>query len=132
MALSADEQVCFERVKRAARTLRQMPHDVRSRPAGLRSVWPEMKRELHIISSTTRRAAPLRATPAAIDDMDSVLTILAMMRPAARRLLWARANGVRWAALGAVSGRSRTSLNRDFQMAVAAFCHWSSHAKKRA
>ena len=126
MALSPDERADFERIRRATQTLRQVPQDVRSRPVGLRSVWPEMKRELNVISGGMRRALPLRATLAAIDEMDRVLDRLAMMAPAPRRLLWARANGVRWTALGAVSGRSRTSLNRDFQLAIAAFRRASS------
>jgi hypothetical protein len=57
MALSPVETELLGRVKRAAITLRCLPVDARLKPMGLRSVWPEMKREMAVIYGDTRRAA---------------------------------------------------------------------------
>ncbi len=105
-------------MKRAAITLRCLPVDARLKPLGLRSAWPEMKREMAVIYGDTRSAEGPRPTPEAIDDMDRLLDGLAALPAAPRRLLWARANGVRWAQLCAMTRRSRTSLNRDLKAAL--------------
>jgi hypothetical protein len=118
MALSPVETELLGRVKRAAITLRCLPVDSRLKPLGLRSAWPEMKREMAVIYGDTRRAEGPRPAPEAIDDMDRLLDGLAALPAAPRRLLWARANGVRWAQLCAMTGRSRTSLNRDLKAAL--------------
>lgn len=118
MALSPVETELLGRVKRAAITLRCLPVDARLKPLGLRSAWPEMKREMAVIYGDTRSAEGPRPTPEAIDDMDRLLDGLAALPAAPRRLLWARANGVRWAQLCAMTRRSRTSLNRDLKAAL--------------
>lgn len=118
MALSPVETELLGRVRRAAITLRCLPADARLKPMGLRSAWPEIKREMAVIYGDTRRAIGPRPTPEAIDDMDRLLDGLAALPAAPRRLLWARANGVRWAQLSAMTGRSRTSLNRDLKAAL--------------
>lgn len=62
-----------------------------------------------------------RPNPKAIDEMDEVFDQLARMVPSECRLLWARANGVRWARLVQFTGRSRSSLHRDLKRALAKF-----------
>ena len=99
----------------AAMTLARMPNDVRTRPASLRSAWPEMQRGCRFTYGATRLTSRHRPTPAQIDQLDQMIQLLWHLSPSARRLVWARACRIPWALLVARMGRSRTSLNRDFR-----------------
>ncbi len=55
-----------------------------------------MNRETSALQYGSQRGYGPRLAPQAIDDMDRVLVLLGIMRISDRRLLWARANGVRW------------------------------------
>lgn len=119
--LTADETQIFQQIRQAAWTLQSLPADPQSRPAGLRSAWPEMFRKSMVIYGGTRRNMGLRPSPKAIDEMNEMLDVLARMTPCERRLIWARANGVKWLRLVHFTGRSRTSLHRDLKIALEKF-----------
>ena len=70
--------------------------------------------------SQTRRESRACPAPEAIDDLDRVARLLWRVEPHQRRLLWARACGVRWAELCRRARRSRTTLTRDHRLALAA------------
>ena len=77
-----------------------------------------MNRETSALQHGSHHGYGPRPAPQAIDDMDRVLVLLGIMRISERRLLWARANGVRWERLVHLVGRSRPSLNRDLKCAL--------------
>ena len=108
------------RLQQAVDTLARLPRSAGALPAGVRSAWPEMIRDSRFAVSGTRRDLRDCPTPAAIDDLDRVAHLLWHVTPYQRRLLWARACGVRWAVLCRRARRSRTTLTRDHRLALAA------------
>ncbi len=108
------------RLVRAVDTLGRLPRTADARPAGTRSAWPEMMRDSRFAIEATRRVTAARPTPAAIDDLDRLAVLLWQLPPHQRRLLWARACGVRWVELCHRHRRSRTTLNRDHRRALSA------------
>lgn len=108
------------RLEQAVDTLARLPRNAGALPAGVRSAWPEMIRNSRFAVSGTRRDLRACPTPAAIDDLDRLAHLLWHVTPYQRRLLWARACGVRWAELCRRARRSRTTLTRDHRLALAA------------
>lgn len=108
------------RLEQAADTVRRLPRDAATAPAGTRSNWPEMIRRSRFTIETTRRAAPARPSPQAIDDLDRLAMLLWQVTPRQRQLLWARACRIRWAELCQRQRRSRTTLARDHRKALVA------------
>ena len=53
--LTPNETQIFHQLQQAAWTLQSLPADLQSRPAGLRSAWPEMCRKTMVIYGQTRR-----------------------------------------------------------------------------
>ena len=113
-----DTMLDMRHLQRAARTLAALPVDAFTKPAGVRSCWPEMIRSNYIVVDGTRRAGICRPTSQQIDEMDRILLCLADLPLSARRLLWARACQIRWRKLEMITGRSRSSLHRDVQHAM--------------
>jgi len=113
-----DTMLDMRHLQRAARTLAALPVDAFTKPAGVRSCWPEMIRGNCIVVDGTRRAGICRPTSQQIDEMDRILLCLADLPLSARRLLWARACQIRWRKLEMITGRSRSSLHRDVQHAM--------------
>jgi len=116
----ASMRVMATRLVRAVDTLGRLPRTADARPAGARSAWPEMIRGSRFAIEATRSVARARPSPGAIDDLDRLAMLLWRLPPRQRQLLWARACGVRWADLCHRHRRSRTTLNRDHQRALAA------------
>jgi hypothetical protein len=116
----ASMRVMAARLVRAVDTLGRLPRGADARPAGTRSAWPEMIRESRFAIEATRSISRARASPGAIDDLDRLAMLLWELPSRQRQLLWARACGVRWAELCHRHRRSRTTLNRDHQRALAA------------
>lgn len=108
------------RLEQAVDTLARLPRNSATLPAGVRSAWPEMIRGSRFAVSQTRRESRSCPTPQAIDDLDRVARLLWRIEPHQRRLVWARACGVRWAELCRRARRSRTTLTRDHRLALRA------------
>ena len=113
-------RVMAARLVRAVDTLGRLPRGADARPAGTRSAWPEMIRESRFAIEATRSISRARPSPGAIDDLDRLAMLLWELPSRQRQLLWASACGVRWAELCHRHRRSRTTLNRDHQRALAA------------
>jgi len=109
-----------DRLAQAVLTLRALPRDSGTGPAGARSAWPEMIRRSRFVVEGTRRSAPPKPSAAAIDDLDRIAMLMWHLTPRQRQLLWARACGVRWAELCRRQRRSRTTLFRDHRLALMA------------
>jgi len=118
MDCQTDNMLDMRHLQQAARTLAALPVDGFTKPAGMRSCWPEMIRGNYIEVDGTRRNAACRPTSKQIDEMDRILSCLADLPLPARQLLWARACQIRWRKLEMITGRSRSSLHRDAQMAL--------------
>ena len=116
----ADARHMAARLERAVDTLARLPRDSGTLPAGVRSAWPEMIRGSRFAVGQTRRESRACPAPEAIDDLDRVARLLWRVEPHQRRLLWARACGVRWAELCRRARRSRTTLTRDHRLALRA------------
>ena len=76
--LTPNETQIFHQLQQAAWTLQSLPADLQSRPAGLRSAWPEMCRKTMVIYGQTRRNMGPRPSPKAIDEMNEMLDVLAL------------------------------------------------------
>lgn len=98
-------------LREAADTLKRLPRGL----AGPRlSSWPAVVRDsvslmAAPVSERTRQAPP---APQAIDRMDRALVWLLSCDEEARRLVWARANGVPWRKLEDIDGRSHVTLRK--------------------
>ena len=112
------------RLARAAQTLRDLPPERNTKPSGSRSSWPDFIQETRFLHDRTRSHKLPSPNPVAIDDLNHLLGLLWHLQPAERQLVWARACGVPWAKLVARIGRSRTTLNREHKLAVAALSRY--------
>ncbi|MGC6454628.1 MAG: DUF6362 family protein [Candidatus Puniceispirillaceae bacterium] len=118
--LHGDIDSLVARLERAVATLQALPRDAGAGPAGVRSAWPDMIRRSRFVIDGTRRSSAARPGPEAIDDLDRVAMLMWRLTPRHRQLLWARACGVRWADLCRRQRRSRTTLYRDYKLALLA------------
>lgn len=95
------------RLEEAADTLRRLPA---VKVQGYFSTWPPIIRDFW--EAFGRHAAEVRlgpAMPAAIDRMDETLLWLRWLEPDEVRLVWLRAEGVRWKLICARFGIGRTT-----------------------
>lgn len=115
--LSDDESYVEDRIGSAARTLRRLP-DVKVQ--GYFSTWPAIIREpLEILQMEPE---PMRVRPSQQDitEMEEVLFIwLKWIEPEERRLVWLRAERVRWKLICARMGVGRTKAWELYRRALA-------------
>lgn len=115
--LSDDESYVEDRIGSAARTLRRLP-DVKVQ--GYFSTWPAIIREpLEILQMEPE---PMRVRPSQLDitEMEEVLFIwLKWIEPEERRLVWLRAERVRWKLICARMGVGRTKAWEMYRRALA-------------
>ena len=102
-------------------TLRRLP--MASKPAGYHTAWPDVVQnywEVYGLHQATYRKDP--PTAAAISRLDEALGWLWLVEDTRRRpirkLIVARASGVRWAALERRFGRKRETLKRWWVQAM--------------
>ena len=115
--LSDDESYVEDRIGSAARTLRRLP-DVKVQ--GYFSTWPTIIREpLEILQMEPE---PMRVRPSQQDitDMEEVLFVwLKWIEPEERRLVWLRAERVRWKLICGRFGVGRTKAWEMYRRALA-------------
>ena len=103
-----------QRLEEAAATLSRLPL-VRVR--GYRSTWPPIVRDVcEAVEPDRVRLGP--PSPAAIDRMDEALQWLHWLEPDEMRLVWLRAEGVRWKVIAARFAASRSSVWRRWTCAL--------------
>ena len=95
------------RLERAARTMKALPYERGSRHRQLQSAWIDISRESDGIPQKMRRNIPESQH---IDELYMLLDLLLVRPDLERKLIWARANRIPWAALQKRTGRSRTHL----------------------
>ena len=115
--LTPGESEVEERLRSAARTLRRLPN---VKVQGYFSTWPTIIREpLEILQMEPE---PLRITPSMADitEMEEVLFIwLKWIEPEERRLVWLRAERVRWKLICGRFGVGRTKAWEMYRRALA-------------
>lgn len=115
--LTPGESEVEERLRSAARTLRRLPN---VKVQGYFSTWPTIIREpLEILQM---EAEPLRITPSMADitEMEEVLFVwLKWLEPEERRLVWLRAERVRWKLICGRFGVGRTKAWEMYRRALA-------------
>ncbi|MBN8521592.1 MAG: helix-turn-helix domain-containing protein [Alphaproteobacteria bacterium] len=115
--LTPGESEVEERLRSAARTLRRLPN---VKVQGYFSTWPTIIREpLEILQMEPE---PMRITPsmADISEMEEVLFVwLKWLEPEERRLVWLRAERVRWKLICGRFGVGRTKAWEMYRRALA-------------
>jgi hypothetical protein len=111
------ESYVEERLRSAARTLRRLPD---SKVQGYFSTWPAIIREpLEILQMEPE---PMRIRPSMedISEMEEVLFVwLKFLEPEERRLVWLRAERVRWKLICWRFGVGRTKAWEMYRTALA-------------
>lgn len=106
-----------ERLNSAAKTLKRLPEE---RVQGYFSTWPPIQRdavEILQMEPEFRLGPPL---PEDIDDMEEVLFVwLKWLEPMERRLVWLRAERVRWKVICHRFGMGRTTAWTRYQASLA-------------
>ena len=115
--LTPGESEVEERLRSAARTLRRLPN---VKVQGFFSTWPTIIREpLEILQMEPE---PLRIKPSMADitEMEEVLFVwLKWLEPEERRLVWLRAERVRWKLICGRFGVGRTKAWEMYRRALA-------------
>lgn len=106
-----------ERIREAVRTLRRLPEQ---KARGYVSLWPAIKHDpveiLNMEKTPFRLGPPM---PDEIDRMEEVLFVwLKWLEPDERRLVWLRAERVRWKVICGRLGVSRTKAWETYQKAL--------------
>ena len=115
------EQMVWSWIREAARTLHQLPQaQIKQRL----SSWPEVvHKAMDAYGSAPSSARIFGAAPEEIDRLDVVMTWLWWLEPEARKLVWARAERVRWNDLAWFHKRSIRTLQNEHKAAVLVILH---------
>ncbi len=115
--LNERESFVEDRIQSAARTLRRLPD---TRVQGYFNTWPAIIREpLEILQMEPERMR-VRPSQQDITDMEEVLFIwLKWLDPDERRLVWLRAERVRWKLICGRFGVGRTKAWEMYRRALA-------------
>ena len=101
------EKYIEERLQEAARTLRRLPDT--HKPQGYFNLWPPLMREPLELLQMEKPPIKLMPLGDQIDRMEEVLFVwLPPLTPEERKLLWLRAERVRWKVICARFGVGRT------------------------
>lgn len=108
-----------DRLEEAAVTLRRLPNPPGSGPKGHGSSWPEYVHEArHAYGYHTAR---MRVVPSARDIArmeEAIAWLLFIKDPDDRRIVWMRAEGVRWRDVCINAGCCRSTANRRWSAAL--------------
>ncbi len=114
--LSDGESYVEDRIQSAARTLRRLP-DVKVQ--GYFSTWPAIIREPMEILQMEPERMRIRPSQKDITDMEEVLFVwLKWLDPDERRLVWLRAERVRWKLICGRFGMGRTKAWEMYRRAL--------------
>jgi hypothetical protein len=109
-----------DRFEEAARTLRRLPDD---KPQGYFNVWPAIVRTTWEIMAMERQPMKVWATPQSIDRMDECFAWLFWLEPDEARVVWLRAEGMRWKPICRRLGVSRATAWRWWATALIKISH---------
>jgi hypothetical protein len=109
-----------DRFEEAARTLGRLPDD---QPQGYFNVWPPIVRTTWEIMAMERQPMKVRATPQSIDRMDECFDWLFWLESDEARIVWLRAEGMRWKPICRRLGVSRATAWRWWATALLKISH---------
>ena len=105
-----------DRIRDAARTLRRLPEE---RVQGYFSTWPKIKRDEMEILQMEKEPMRIRPTSDDITEMEEVLFVwLRWLEVDERKLVWQRAERVRWKLICAQFGVGRTKAWEMYKCAL--------------
>ncbi|MBN9568999.1 MAG: helix-turn-helix domain-containing protein [Alphaproteobacteria bacterium] len=106
-----------DRMEEAARTLRRLPNPPGSTPRGHKSGWPEYVQERGAYGYNETR---IRIVPSARDikHMEECFEWLSWLEPDDARIVWSRAEGMRWRQIGIRAGCVRQTAWRRWVAAL--------------
>lgn len=105
-----------DRIHDAARTLRRLPEE---RVKGYFSTWPKIKRDEMEILQMEKEPMRIRPTSDDITQMEEVLFVwLRWLEVDERKLVWQRAERVRWKLICAQFGVGRTKAWEMYKCAL--------------
>ena len=105
-----------DRIHEAARTLRRLPEE---RVQSYFSTWPKIKRDEMEILQMEKEPMRVRATSDDITEMEEVLFVwLRWLEGDERKLVWQRAERVRWKLICAQFGVGRTKAWEMYKCAL--------------
>ncbi len=114
--LTPGESEVEERLRSAARTLRRLPN---VKVQGYFSTWPTIIREPLEILQMEPEPMRLQPSTADITEMEEVLFVwLKWLEPEERRLVWLRAERVRWKLICGRFGIGRTKAWEMYRRAL--------------
>ncbi|KPQ06184.1 MAG: ECF sigma factor [Rhodobacteraceae bacterium HLUCCA12] len=108
-----------DRLEEAAATLRRLPNPPGSGPKGHGSSWPEYVHEAR--HAYGYHAARMRVVPSARDIArmeEAIAWLLLIADPDDRRIVWMRAEGIRWREVCVNTGCSRPTAHRRWSAAL--------------
>ena len=109
-----------ERFEEAARTLRRLPDD---KPQGYFNVWPAIVRTRWEIMAMETQPMKIWATPQSIDRMDECFAWLFWLEPDEARVVWMRAERMRWKPICRRLGVGRATAWRWWATALIKISH---------
>jgi hypothetical protein len=109
-----------DRFEEAALTLRRLSDD---KPQGYFNIWPPIVRTTCEIIAKERQPMKVLATPQTIDRMDECFAWLFWLKPDEARVVWMRAEGMRWKPICRKLGVSRVSAWRWWAAALIKISH---------
>lgn len=105
-----------ERFEEAAKTLRRLPY---KGPAGYKSSWPEIVRTAaESYGWQPARFPRITPSPEAISRMEETFDWLLWLEPDDARIVWLRAEGIRWRGITYRIGLSRSQAWRHWVAAL--------------
>lgn len=105
-----------DRIHNAARTLRRLPEE---RVQGYFSAWPKIKRDEMEILQMEKEPMRIRPSMDDITQMEEVLFVwLRLLEVDERKLVWQRAEHVRWKIICAQFGVGRTKAWEMYKCAL--------------
>ena len=111
------KQKCVEdRIREAVRTLQRLPEE---RVQGYFSAWPAIKRDEMEIMQMEKQPLRIRPTSDDITEMEEVLFVwISWLDVDERKLVWQRAERVRWKIICAQFGVGRTKAWEMYKCAL--------------
>ncbi len=110
-----------DRFEEAARTLRRLPDN--GARQGYFNVWPPIVRTAWETMAMERQPMKVWATPQSIDRMEECLAWLFWLQPDEGRVVWMRAEGMRWKPICQQLGVSRATAWRWWATALITISH---------
>ena len=105
-----------DRIREAVRTLQRLPEE---RVQGYFSAWPAIKRDEMEIMQMEKQPLRIRPTSDDITEMEEVLFVwISWLDVDERKLVWQRAERVRWKIICAQFGVGRTKAWEMYKCAV--------------